>query len=185
MGDTPSLLYMMDGDPANPVRESWGGSFQPLTHSPRVVFNGTTTLSDTVAFCSVLEFHFKGPELTITPDSVCFWMDVPYGKTVQRWPGYYLGNGDYALRYIPKKAEVLTYRLVSEYAHLNGLEGSLVVDNHWPGKRQATDYPLGSSWFADRSEADLYDGQIQGGITILKWREAVLMDWAKRWSWLR
>lgn len=185
MGDTPSLLYMMDGDPANPVRESWGGSFQPLTHSPRVVFNGTTTLSDTVAFCSVLEFHFKGPELTITPDSVCFWMDVPYGKTVQRWPGYYLGNGDYALRYIPKKAEVLTYRLVSEYAHLNGLEGSLVVDNHWPGKRQATDYPLGSSWFTDRSEADLYDGQIQGGITILKWREAVLMDWAKRWSWLR
>lgn len=26
MGDTPSLLYMMDGDPNNPSRENWGGS---------------------------------------------------------------------------------------------------------------------------------------------------------------
>jgi hypothetical protein len=27
MGDTPSLLYMMDGDPEDPTKESWGGSF--------------------------------------------------------------------------------------------------------------------------------------------------------------
>jgi hypothetical protein len=27
MGDTPSLLYMMDGNPSNPMRENWGGSY--------------------------------------------------------------------------------------------------------------------------------------------------------------
>ena len=27
MGDTPSLLYMMDGDPEDPTRDSWGGTF--------------------------------------------------------------------------------------------------------------------------------------------------------------
>ena len=48
MGDTPSLLYMMDGDPNNPQKESWGGSFEKFTHSPRVIFNRSTTLKDTV-----------------------------------------------------------------------------------------------------------------------------------------
>src|SRR6185295_11932859 len=38
MGDTPSLLYLMDGNPNNPMRESWGGSFEKFNHSPRVVF---------------------------------------------------------------------------------------------------------------------------------------------------
>ena len=34
LGDTPSLLYMMDGDPNNPYRESWGGSFCKTRHTP-------------------------------------------------------------------------------------------------------------------------------------------------------
>ena len=38
LGDTPSLLYMMDGDPADPGRESWGGSFERLARSPRHIF---------------------------------------------------------------------------------------------------------------------------------------------------
>lgn len=35
MGDTPSLLYMMHGDPNVPQGESWGGSFEPIKHSSR------------------------------------------------------------------------------------------------------------------------------------------------------
>ncbi|MFW6370829.1 MAG: DUF1593 domain-containing protein [Bacteroidota bacterium] len=34
MGDTPSVLYFLDGDPANPEGESWGGSFIPADHGP-------------------------------------------------------------------------------------------------------------------------------------------------------
>ncbi len=33
MGGTPSLLYLMDGDPNNPLRESWGGSFEKISRS--------------------------------------------------------------------------------------------------------------------------------------------------------
>jgi hypothetical protein len=185
MGDSPSLFYMMDGDPNNPTRESWGGSFERVNHSPRIVFNGTTSLKDTVPFCSILEFHIKGKEIDIPSDSICFWMEVPYGKTVQKWPGYYLGNGDYAIRYIPKKAEILKYRFSSNIAELDGLEGSIVVDNLWPGKPNATDYKLGENWFTDKSNKDLYDGKIQGGKTLLKWRVDILNDWAKRWEWLK
>lgn len=50
MGDTPSLLYLMDGDLNNPLLESWGGSFEKISRSARVVFDRTTTLADTVAF---------------------------------------------------------------------------------------------------------------------------------------
>ena len=185
MGDTPSLLYMMDGNPENPMRESWGGSFEKFNHSPRIIYNSTTSLKDTVAFCSILEFHLKGPEINVDSETVCFWMEVPYGQSAQKWPGYYLGNGDYVIRYIPKKAETLTYHFTSDIPEINGLEGSIVVDNLWPGKKHPTDYQLGGNWYTDKSDLNLYDGKIQGGKTIRKWRNAVLLDWAKRWAWLR
>ena len=32
MGDTPSVLYFLNGDPSNPEGDSWGGSFVPTDH---------------------------------------------------------------------------------------------------------------------------------------------------------
>ncbi|QQY83659.1 DUF1593 domain-containing protein [Tamlana sp. s12] len=185
MGDTPSLLYVMNGNPENPTGESWGGSFEIFNHSPRIIHHGVTTLKDTVAFCSINEFHLKGPVANIPKDSICFWMEVPFGKSTQKWPGYYLGEGDYAIKYIPKKAEILNYTFTSEIPEINGLKGALVVDNFWPGKKHETDYQLGSNWYTDKADKNLYDGKIQGGKTISKWREESLLDWAKRWVWLK
>ncbi|MDR2938517.1 MAG: DUF1593 domain-containing protein [Prevotellaceae bacterium] len=185
MGDTPSLLYMMDGNPGDPTRDSWGGSFEKLNRSPRVVFSRATGMADTVAFCTVVEFNLQGPEVKIPADSICFWLEVPYQKTVQKWAGYYLGNGRYGLRYIPKQAEVLRYSFTSDIPGFPVQQGALVVSNLFPGKSNATDYTLGSSWFTDKSNPLLYDGKIQGGKTISKWRQSALLDWAKRWEWLR
>ena len=61
----------------------------------------------------------------------------------------------------------------------------LVVDNLWPGKSNATDYKLGANWYTDKTDPQLYDGNIQGGKTVSKWRNVALSDWAKRWEWLR
>lgn len=186
MGDTPSLLYMMDGDPNDPSKESWGGSFDKIEYSSRIIYNEPTDLTDSVAFCSILEFHFQGPKADIPEDSVCFYMEVPYGsKSVQTWPGYYLGNGDYAVRYIPKKAETLNYKFTSSIPELDGKKGSLVVTNLWPGNRHDTDYPLGNHWYSDKTDPSLYDGKLQGGKTIQKWSHDVMMDWGKRWSWMK
>jgi hypothetical protein len=185
MGDTPSLLYLLDGDPSQPGRESWGGSFEKFTHSPRVVFDRVTTAADTVAFCTLVELQQTGPEVKVPADSVCFWMETTYKKTVQKWPGYYLGKGKYGLKYVPKQAEVLPYRLTSTIPGFAAREGTLVVTNAWPGKRHATDYVLGANWYTDKADPQLYDGKIQGGKTVSKWRHAVLRDWAKRWAWLR
>jgi len=185
MGDTPSLLYMMDGDPNDPKKESWGGSFDKFTYSPRIVFDRITNITDTVAFCSVVEFHLQGPQINIPADSVCFWMETTYKNKVQKWAGYYIGNGQYALKYIPKQAEIVSYRFTSNIPDFLSQEGKLVVDNQWPGKRHTTDYPLGANWYTDKPDPQLYDGKIQGGQTILKWRKSILLDWAKRWEWLK
>nr|WP_242696419.1 nucleoside hydrolase-like domain-containing protein [Longitalea luteola] len=185
MGDTPSLLYMMDGDPNDPQRESWGGSFEKFDHSARNIFNRNTTLTDTVTVCSILEFHIKGPQLPIPPDSACFTMSVKAGIGEQKWAGYYRGEGNYVVRYAPKQAEIISYTITADIPGFQAQSGQFVVDNLWPGKRRETDYPLGKDWYTDRSDPRLYDGQIQGGITVKKWRYDVLMDWAKRWQWLK
>lgn len=184
MGDTPSLLYMMDGDPNDPMRESWGGSFEKIYHSPRVLYNRITTIADTVAFCTVVEFHLKGPRINIPPDSICFWMETTYKNTVQKWGGYYLGDGEFALRYIPKQAEVLSYQITSAIPGFPVQQGKIVVTNLWPGKSHSTDYQVGPNWYSDKADPKLYDGKIQGGKTVSKWREEALLDWAKRWAWI-
>jgi hypothetical protein len=185
MGDTPSLLYLMDGNPENPTKASWGGQFTPISHSPRVLYNRSTTLADTVAFCTLIEFHFKGPEISISKDSACFWMETVYKENVQKWPGYYLGNGNYGLKYVPKQAEIISYRFSSTVSGLTLAPGQLVVTNAWPGKKHPTDYLLGNHWYTDKPDLNLYEGKIQGGKTIHRWRDEVLNDWAKRWEWLK
>jgi hypothetical protein len=185
MGDTPSLLYMMDGDPNNTFKESWGGSFEKFNHSPRIIFDRNTTLSDTITVCSIIEFHIRGPKVNISADSPCFTMSVKAGIGEQKWEGYYVDTGDYVVRYAPKQSEDLSYKITSSIPGFQEQSGEFVVDNVWPGKTRKTDYHLGSNWYTDRSDPKLYDGKIQGGITVKKWRNDALLDWAKRWQWLQ
>jgi len=185
MGDTPSLLYLMDGNPDDPWKESWGGSFEKLSRSPRQVITRNTTLKDTVTVYSVLEFHFKGPVVNIPPDSACFTMSVKASIGEQKWNGYYQGNGNYAIKYVPKQTERLTYTITSGIPGFIPQSGAFVVDNIWPGKPRPTDFKLGKNWYTDKRDPKLFDGIWQGSKTISKWRNDVLNDWAKRWEWLR
>ncbi len=181
MGDTPSLLYMMNGDPNNPTGDSWGGSFAPISHSSHREFYRQTNDRDTVPVYSVVEWFFKGTARTdIAQDSVCFVATIER----QQWAGYYLGEGRYVLRYSPKAPAKLTYTIASQFPELNGLSGSFIVNDTWPGEHNAADYPLGTSWYSDRPERSLYEGKWQGAKTQRRWRQDILEDWAKRWAWL-
>lgn len=185
MGDTPSLLYLMDGDPTIATKESWGGSFEPYRRSARRIFHRNTTLADTVPVYAAVEFHFDGPVLAIPADSACFTMTVKAKIGEQKWPGYYLGNGKYAIRYAPKQAETLSYTITSPIKGFLTQKGEFVTNNDWPGTPNANDYQLGANWYSDRVDPAFFYGEKQGARTQLKWREAALADWAKRWSYLR
>jgi hypothetical protein len=181
MGDTPSLAYVMNGNPNNPMGESWGGSFSPIKRSSRTIFDGNSTANDTVIAYAELEWRFKGPELDIPNDSTCFTLKV----NNQIWPGYYLGKGNYGVRYSSKKSETATYLTKSKIPELDAQTGQYTSVTPWPGKANPNDYIVGSNWYSDRSVPHLFIEEQQGAKTVAKYREVFLMDWAKRWEWLK
>lgn len=181
MGDTPTLLYMMHGDPNIPEGESWGGSFEKIDRCSRTVYHRATTLQDTVNVYSLVEFHFKGAKQHLKVGTPCFQMKIDK----QLWEGYYMGKGNYLCIYSPKEMNTLTYETISDIPSMNGLKGEFVVNDLWPGYKSDTDCPLGSNWYSDRKDRKLYYKDLQGFKTTSKWRERVLADWAVRWSWLK
>ncbi|PKA98569.1 uncharacterized protein DUF5060 [Flavobacteriaceae bacterium MAR_2009_75] len=180
MGDTPSLAYVMNGDPNDPLGESWGGSFTKINRSTKSIFKNQSTAHDTIAAYDVIEWQFEGPEKDIPQDSVCFNIEI----SGQVWNGYYIGNGTYAAKYSSKKPETATYTTTSEIAELDGLTGQYTSITPWPGKSSLDDYDLGDNWYGDRTEKKLFMGVQQGAKTVAKHRKAFLMDWAERWKWL-
>lgn len=181
MGDTPSLAYLINGDPNDPTGESWGGSFKSISRSSRNIFERNTTTSDTVAAYAVLEWKFVGPKQEIPQDSSCFTLEI----SKQVWPGYYLGNGMYGVRYSSKKPEICTYITTSNIPELNGQVGQFVSTVPWPGKPNPNDYKLGTNWFGDKQKPEDFLEDQQGAKTIAKHRSEYLLDWAKRWKWLK
>ena len=185
MGDTPSLLYMMDGDPHDPSRESWGGSFTHMKYSSRRIINLNEKQANSESFSvpvySIIELHLKGPEKDINEDTPCF--NVTIDKQV--WHGFYLGKGDYAIRYTPKASAFLTYQISSDIKELNNISGKFEVTNDWPGVYDEADYIVGNDWYTDKQDDVFFEDKWQGAGTIRKWRKEILEDWKKRWDCFR
>jgi hypothetical protein len=178
MGDTPSLAYLMHGDSNDPTTDSWGGRFDKINHSSQSIIFYGTSLTDTVTAYGVIEWRFKGPEISIPPDSSCFMLEIQK----QKWPGYYLGNGNYGVRYSSKKPERSSYITHSDIPELNGLKGNYISTAPWPGKPKKDDFKLGNQWYGDLPYPDLFLEDQQGAKTISKYRKEFLMDWASRWK---
>ncbi len=182
MGDTPALLYVMDGDPYDPQGESWGGSFEPTSRSARPVFYRPTTEKDTVPIYSIIELHVKGPvNNDIAPDSVCFQLDIRN----QIWDGFYLGNGDYVVRHSTYYTGTLPYKITSHIPGFPQYEGAITVENIWPGREYPTDYKVGPDWYTDKSASELFWHDLQGAETVYKWRQAAMEDWGNRLKYLK
>jgi hypothetical protein len=103
----------------------------------------------------------------------------------QKWAGYYLGNGDYAIRCCPKQTETVTYTITSSIPGFTVQSGQFVVNNVWPSQRISSDYIVGPNWYTDRTDLNLFVGIQQGAKTVQKWRDAVLLNWGMRWAWLQ
>lgn len=187
MGDTPSLLYLMDGDPERPETDHWGGRFERMAECPRYVVSGNLAKEDTVPVYSLMEWRLEGPDLGIAPDSACFTLHIDK----QDWQGYHVGDGIYVVRYAPKAPATLGYSITSPLPGFPSHEGFFTVSGRWPGSDSFRNgsghiayapYELGGTWFTDSQD---YSLSWQGAATTACWREEVLKDWAKRFGWMR
>ncbi len=178
MGDTPSVAYLLEGNPNDPAGKSWGGSFTRLPYSAFRTFSSHTTTADTVPTYSVIEWEFKTKD-NENNDSHEIWMKIDG----QRIDGFYEGNGVYKVRFVPKRIGNWDYTLHCDAANLQGQTGEFVSANPWPGHEHPENITL-NHWWSDRTEPELYLGEYQGARTVSKWREAYLKDWAERLSWL-
>ena len=181
LGDTPSLLYMMDGNPSNPEAQSWGGKFVKCQRTPRSVFRRVTTAKDTVEICGIIEWQLKGPKRKdIAVDSACITLDI----RKQQWKGYYKGNGLYVVRHSTYYTGTLDYTITSTVKGFKPLQGQITVENTW-NRKNKTDYKVGSQWWTDSYAPDDYDRGCAGARYQLIVREEIMADWAQRWQWLK
>lgn len=175
MGDTPSVAYLLKGNPENPESPSWGGQFVPVHSRPNVTYHRNTTLDDQVEMFSLVEFVFKGPHTDIDRDTPAFKMIVKG----QEFPGYYTGDGEYRIRFMPKSLNEWTYVIESDIPEINEQTGQFVSvpESQVSRGRDPLRFP---NWWSDMLEPELQDGIICGSKTVNKWREDFLRDFQKR-----
>lgn len=175
MGDTPSVAYLLRGNPEDPASPSWGGQFIPVHARPNAVFHRNTTKNDVVEMFSLVEFVFKGPEIEIDRDKSVFTMIVKG----QEFAGYYTGDGEYRIRFMPKSIGDWPYLIKSEIPELDGQTGEFVSVAESNVSR-GRDPLLLPNWWSDILDPDLKDGIIAGSKTVNRWREDFLRDFQKR-----
>ena len=182
LGDTPSLLYMMDGDPTNPEQQSWGGRFVRCSRTPRVVFHGATTAKDTAQICGIIEWQLKGPVCNdIAIDSACVTLNIRN----QQWRGYYKGNGLYVVRHSTYYTGTLSYTITSTIEGFTPITGEITIENTWDVKPHDTDYIVGPQWWTDSYAPADYWKNNAGARNQFIVREEIMEDWARRWAWLK
>ncbi len=182
LGDTPSLLYMMDSNPAKPEQQSWGGRFVKCNRTPRVVFDRVTTAKDTAQICGIIEWRLKGPASEdIAVDSACITLDI----RKQKWKGYYKGDGLYVLRHSTYYTGTLQYTITSTIPGFKPLTGEITVENTWECKPHEEDYKVGRQWWTDSYSPNNYWDNCAGARYQQIVRDEIMADWAKRWMMLK
>lgn len=168
MGDTPSVTYMM-GTPANPSRPGWGGRFVRAWDRPKLVFDRLTTFGDEIETFGLLELVLPGPKgaaASLVVDR-------------QEFPAASEGPWGYRFRFVPKATKRWSYRTKSTAAELDRLEGAFTSVDPRPdaASRPSARHP---NWWTDDPDRAFTEGPHLGAVTVNRWREEFLRDFAER-----
>lgn len=178
MGDTPSVAYLLNGTPEDPVEtESWGGSFVRAWDRPRRVFDSAQTnpptASDKVQTYAIVEIIYR-PAVPAPVGTKCTLL-----VDKQEFPAFVDNAGVGHFVYCPTLAKTWNYKTKSTYASLDGLTGGFTSVNPTPADatKPSSHYP---NWWTDNPDPALTEGGHQGAKTISRWRVEYLSDFAAR-----
>ncbi len=168
MGDTPSVTYMM-GRPDDPSQPGWGGRFVRAWERPKRTFNRLTTSDDELETFGLLEFVLPGPRGATASLSV----------DGQEFPAAFEAPSSYRFRFVPKETKRWAYRIVSTSPELDGLKGAFTsVDP--PPDAASRPSPRHPHWWTDDPDRAFAEGPHLGAVTVNRWREKFLRDFADR-----
>lgn len=173
MGDTPTVAWLLRGDPALPFQPGWGGRYVRAWTRPYARFERLTTAADQIEHCGILELVLPlGAEAPAQPEARM----VIENQALVGWPD---GEGSVRFRFCPKEAKTYRYTIRGNVPALDGRNGEITVTPPSPDAALHPDPRLPNWWTDDPSPA-LIEGPHRGARTINQWREQFLRDFATR-----
>tara|TARA_R110002072_G_scaffold303133_1_gene495143 strand:+ start:11491 stop:12780 length:1290 start_codon:yes stop_codon:yes gene_type:complete len=172
MGDTPTVAWLLHGDPSDPSKPSWGGRFVRAWKRPMLRLDRMPVEEDRMEIFGVLE-------LGLAIDS----SDRPSKAVLvvenQRLEGHLGEDSTVRFRFCPKAAKRYDFRIESDSKVLDGQRGSITVANPSPklANQPSADLP---NWWTDDPAMGASEGPHRGAKTVNRWREDYLHDFELR-----
>lgn len=173
MGDSPSVTYLLNGDPANPAKPGWGGQYVRIWDDRNSSFQRLTTAADRVEVFGVVEIAVPVPPGLQKKHSV----KVLFDNRVQVLAS--VESGRLRFRFSPRDAKVWPYAIQSDFAPLHGVAGQFtaIPPPLERTKRASVRHP---NWWIDDPDPTAAEGVHPGARSVNRWREEFLADFAVR-----
>jgi hypothetical protein len=173
MGDTPTVAWLLRGEPAMPFQPGWGGRYVRAWTRPYAFFDRLTTAADRIEHCGILELALPlGADAPAAPEARLVIEN-------QSLTGHVDGAGAMRFRFSPKEAKTYRYTIRGNVPALDGRTGEITVIPPSVSAALQPDPGLPNWWTDDPSPA-LIEGPHRGARTINLWREDFLRDFAAR-----
>ncbi|HLR25814.1 MAG TPA: nucleoside hydrolase-like domain-containing protein [Fodinibius sp.] len=173
MGDTPSVAWLLKGNPEDPSQPSWGGKFVRAWDRPYYQFDKLPSKADSIQEFGIMELVL--PLGTDLPDNPKASLEV----TNQSLGGYFPGDGTVRFRFSPKSAEPYDFEIKSNVPSLDGKVGGITAVMVSPAAADHPSEEYSNWWTDDPAEQFIEDGHI-GAKTVSRWREDFLWNFAER-----
>ena len=173
MGDTPSVGWLLKGNPHNPSQPGWGGQFIRTWDLPYYRFERMTSVGDSMQEFGILELVL--PLGDASEDTSDAFLEV----TNQSLTGHMPGDGAVHFRFSPKAAGAYTFTIRSNSPGLDGLQGGITAFTAPPDMAQHPS-KMHPNWWTDDPSPQLSEEGHIGVKTVNRWREYYLHDFAER-----
>ncbi len=171
--EKPSVHWLQFGRPPEPTQPGWGGQFVRAWERPHLIFNRLTTQKDRIEQFSVFELVLPIDAETPTNPEASMLIEN------QSLVGDFGLKGSVRFRFSPKAPKTYSYRIKSKIPALDGKTGELTsfIPPSEVAKRPSPRLP---NWWTDDPSPDVAEGPHIGAKTVNQWREDFLRDFAAR-----
>lgn len=173
MGDTPSVSWLLKGNPESPELPGWGGHYVRAWERPYKRFDRLPTSDDQIEEFGILEIAL--PLTNNLPEN-------PKARLVvenQSLVGKVMDDGTIRFRFCPKASKKFNFKIESNISSLDGKTGGITAVLPPSDAANNPDSKL-SNWWVDNPAQEYAEGAHIGAKTVNMWREEFLNDFALR-----